>query len=250
MNTLEERLRWLIDFANYPDHAPEDWEQLKLAGEIRNFVAMVWASQFPTEISVNGHGLNHEEIGSSAITGFRHRARGLLSAATGLTTIGDVNAGVGADIRLPAPSVGKISKLVRAGSTVPRNLERENEEELDRVRISLKSIVIISNPKMKRVGISGSLLELFSISCLLTLLPADLSRIASCPECPRRFYRVRRRQRYCSKRCMNRATRREWLKKAKNRAKEAEWAHRRYKRRVHQKTGGRPNVKRRSRLKK
>lgn len=59
------------------------------------------------------------------------------------------------------------------------------------------------------------------------------SRIVECLGCSQIFYRAHRKQKYCSKRCINRITRRQWLKNPKNREKERQWARERYQRRVH-----------------
>ena len=108
----------------------------------------------------------------------------------------------------------------------------------------------VFDPADKIVVFQGSLLDLFSIRCLTTLQNADPSFIAKCPECSRIFLRRVRKQQYCSKRCINRVSRREWLKKPKNQKKESEWAHSRYERRVQQKTSENALVDRRPRSKK
>jgi hypothetical protein len=91
---------------------------------------------------------------------------------------------------------------------------------------------------------TGSLMEMFSIAILLALFSEGTSRITQCPECRLAFFRIRK-QKYCSKRCINRVSRRTWLRNPANREKEAEWAHERYRRRVRKKTGPKAVVRRR-----
>jgi hypothetical protein len=90
--------------------------------------------------------------------------------------------------------------------------------------------------------------HLFFIRFGLVLMEEGTSEIQTCPECHRAFYRVRK-QIYCSKTCINRVSRRNWLKNPKNRKKDREWAHERYERRVKEKTNGNVKVQNRSRKK-
>ena len=100
------------------------------------------------------------------------------------------------------------------------------------------------------VEISGTLEELMQ-SALLTLLRdiALRGRIEECPECQRLFLRTRR-QVYCSRTCLNRISRRQWLQQPKNRKKEAQWARKRYEQRVKTQKGENVKVQRRTRTKK
>lgn len=87
--------------------------------------------------------------------------------------------------------------------------------------------------------------NLFFIRFGLTLIQEGTSQLATCPECKRIFYRVRK-QVYCSKTCINRVSRRNWLKNPRNRKKDRQWAQKRYERRVKEKTNGNVEVQSRS----
>src|SRR5262249_12045963 len=65
--------------------------------------------------------------------------------------------------------------------------------------------------------------NLFFIRFGLTLIQEGVSQLSICPECRRIFYRVRK-QKYCSKTCINRVSRRKWLENPKNKKKDRRWA--------------------------
>jgi hypothetical protein len=88
---------------------------------------------------------------------------------------------------------------------------------------------------------SSSPAHLFFIRFGLVLMEEGTSQIQKCPECQRAFYRVRK-QKYCSKTCINRVSRRKWLENPKNKKKERQWSHERYERRVKEKTNGKVKV--------
>src|SRR5262249_26342123 len=77
--------------------------------------------------------------------------------------------------------------------------------------------------------------HLFFIRFGLVLMEEGTSQVQACPECGRLFYRVRK-QKYCSKTCINRVSRRNWLANPKNKKKDRQWAQERYERRVKEKT--------------
>jgi hypothetical protein len=83
--------------------------------------------------------------------------------------------------------------------------------------------------------------HLFFIRFGLALMEEGTSQIQSCPECSRAFYRVRK-QKYCSKTCINRVSRRKWLENPKNKKKERQWARQRYERRVQKKTSSKIRI--------
>src|SRR5262249_40866776 len=83
--------------------------------------------------------------------------------------------------------------------------------------------------------------NLFFIRFGLTLIQEGASQLATCQECKRIFYRVRK-QKYCSKTCINRVSRRNWLKNPKNRTKNKKWARERYERHVKEKTNGKVRI--------
>lgn len=70
---------------------------------------------------------------------------------------------------------------------------------------------------------------------LLSNEPGD--RVLRCPECNNYFYRIKK-QTYCSRACVNRATVREWRKTQEGKQKESEATHKRYAKRVKAATGG------------
>ena len=86
----------------------------------------------------------------------------------------------------------------------------------------------------------GSMADLFYVRLGLVICDEGISQIKECPECHRLFYRIRKHK-YCSKTCINRVSRKKWLKKPQNRKKESKWARERYKRRMREKTNG--NIK-------
>jgi hypothetical protein len=90
--------------------------------------------------------------------------------------------------------------------------------------------------------IESSPAHLFFIRFGLVLMEEGTSQIQTCPECERAFYRVRK-QKYCSKTCINRVSRRKWLQNPKNKKKDRQWAQERYKQRVQEKTSKKVRVR-------
>jgi hypothetical protein len=270
MNTPKDRLIWMIEFAESYDCLAElkDWQRLKFAEEIRAFVRDSLAyerfeqGRFPgVTVVVSGKSLDELTIDEEEIARLWARAFNLLS------TVPDGKYVPASRVhrRLCALDLDRESFIPSVPSGLGRRLEntkaddpkletdvRRIEERLQTFRIPFTSLVLFGNLKANRTEVHGSLLEIFSLACWRTLDTEETAFIAVCPECRRMFYRVRGRQKYCSKRCINRVSRREWLKKAKNRKKESEWAHQRYERRVRKRVGtnARVRVDRRPRSKK
>src|SRR5262249_48720766 len=92
---------------------------------------------------------------------------------------------------------------------------------------------------------SSSPSHLFFIRFGLTLMERGASEVQIFPECDRVFYRVRK-QIYCSKTCINRVRRRNWLSNPKNKNKDRQWARERYERRVQEETSNKVRVKSRN----
>jgi len=80
-----------------------------------------------------------------------------------------------------------------------------------------------------------------------TISTSGLSRIKVCSVCGGFFFANIGKKVYCSKRCINRVSRKKWLEDPKNLRKEREWAHQRYKTRTRAKVGQETSIKRRPR---
>jgi hypothetical protein len=226
-------LSWLLEFAQDDNRwQREDWEQLKLAHEIRNFIgASVFegGAAWPTSTFVNvvidddgqSKTISEVDIPLGTLNVLSDRAFNIVSGVTGLFS-----------------ASGGRSLLLTLDKDVGGRGARGGG-------VRIRSLVLAADPANKRMAVHGTLLDLFSIRCLTLLQNADVTLITRCPECRRLFMRRVRKQQYCSKRCINRVSRRKWLEVPKNREKESGWARERYERRIQKKIGGRARVRHR-----
>jgi hypothetical protein len=218
MMTSADRLRWYIDFARVHSRNQElkEWQVLKLRDEIIEFVA----GSEPDEsfrFQLKDRPID-QIITRESIIRLAEQARNCLTV-------------------LFVPS------LTSKDNSPPRLADLLNWQ---------KAFVYLGSPSiwLQRSSatflIESNLQSLLFIRFAFVLKDEGASQIERCPECCEFFYRVRK-QVYCSKTCINRVSRRNWLKNAQNRKKDREWARKRYERRVKNKTN--VNVKVRSRTK-
>jgi hypothetical protein len=239
MKSAKERLQWLINFAT--DYNPKlglkDWERLKLQEEIRAFIGESLASlNFVVQSEGEPQRLSDLEITDRVITRLWVRGKTLMHKITG----SDVPLKYLAEyvdqhrVSVPSPTIDRFMKQPEGMQIDDEALQRE----LQRFQIPL---VLVCSPEPWNIEVRASLEDLFSLRCMLDFY-SEGAHIARCPapECHRPFYRNTLKQEYCSKRCINRVTRRKWLEKAENKAKEAEQARERYARRTKLKTGKEP----------
>lgn len=83
--------------------------------------------------------------------------------------------------------------------------------------LALSTVVEIEVPTATWI-VEADPTHLFFIRFGLALMERGISEIQACPECARVFYRVRK-QKYCSKTCINRVSRRNWLNKPRTERK-------------------------------
>jgi hypothetical protein len=125
-------------------------------------------------------------------------------------------------LRVAESTSSDASQLVEAGA-------------LDLVEVAL---TIDVNPSMgPALVLAGKLLPLLFIKAglLLATDPAAL-RLRVCPECESMFLRVRK-QRYCGRRCVNRANMRTWLASQEGRKAHRAFSRRSYAKRVRRRLG-------------
>jgi hypothetical protein len=77
----------------------------------------------------------------------------------------------------------------------------------------------------------GPFRDAFLMQLIMSLIQLPLDTLRACPECGTIFYRVRK-QRYCSRRCTNRANMRAWRQSVHGKARESDLNHSRYHARV------------------
>jgi hypothetical protein len=85
-------------------------------------------------------------------------------------------------------------------------------------------------PGRNLVVVKGTARNMFLLVLLLLLKEEPTDRILPCPECGRLFYRVRK-QAYCSRSCVNRATVRKWRATEEGKQQDRERAATRYRKR-------------------
>jgi len=93
------------------------------------------------------------------------------------------------------------------------------------------------------ICVSGPTRDMADIVLLALLNKEPSNRVLRCPECNTLFYRIKK-QAYCSRTCVNRATVREWRKTKEGQRSESENAHKRYVKRMKAKHGQNVKVKR------
>jgi hypothetical protein len=223
MNTQEQRLTWLLEFTQLILEKLKEWEWLKVRTELKDFL------EAEPGVKVNFETSPDEPSNDPA--------------AVSAKEILDVQLRVFAALGMFSPSGAVFSRKLKSGTHTVRIPASEG--------VSLTTpTYLVFRKSDSLVHVSGRLQNLVDY-CLSTFLKDRqlFSRIDSCPECHRLFLRVRK-QIYCSKRCINRVTRRKWLKDPANQKKESRWAHRRYEKRVKKLKGENVKVRRRKREKK
>jgi hypothetical protein len=250
MKTSAERLKWFLDFAQLewvsnldeeaflfetPESIPElkelkEWEFLKLKEEVIEFIGGDDANE-PFRFGIKKEPVAYDK-NLFPIWGRRR----ILSDAIGEFLTREELAGL----------------CVRAGGYLDTYIreERVTEVSSESETISFGDPTVSFNMRTATWFIeSSSPAHLFFIRFGLVLMQEGTSEIQKCPECRRAFYRVRK-QKYCSKTCINRVSRRKWLEDPKNKKKDRQWAQERYKRRVQEKTSAKVRVKSRKTRKK
>jgi hypothetical protein len=99
--------------------------------------------------------------------------------------------------------------------------------------LSLYSQLLAQYPhtEHQRPCFQGQMRHLFHFTLMLLLGQEPPNRILRCPECKKIFYRVRK-QRYCSRPCVNRATVRKWRATEEAKKQEKDRAHKRYRKKM------------------
>jgi hypothetical protein len=277
MKTAADRLKWFLDFAQLdwvsnldpeqflfgtPKSIPElkeikDWEYLKLKDEVIDFIGgddpsesvrfgikrelvdidkngfPIWASPsnrpFRDEIA---EWLTREELAGLSVG-----SRGYLSYTRDtVTEVSEVSVTLSDPISFRKDVFHVLREPGRKRKIVTKKTET----------IPFGAPTVSFNIPNATWFIESTPDRLFFIRVGLVLMEEGISQVQECPECHRAFYRVRK-QKYCSKTCINRVSRRNWLKSPKNKKKDRLWARQRYERLVKEKTNGNVKVQSRSR---
>jgi hypothetical protein len=263
MKTAADRLKWFLEFAQLewvsnldpddylietPKSTPtlkqlKEWEYLKLKDEVIEFIGGTDVSEpvrfgikeKPVAFDKNGFPIWPQQSGRTLrdeidewltkekLAVLSVRSKGYLASYIRDEVVTETT-GVSPTFRKDAAPVRK------------RVFVRKKNET-----ISFLSPTVSFNMRTATWLIESSPAHLFFIRFGLVLMEEGTSQIQKCPECRRAFYRVRK-QKYCSKTCINRVSRRQWLAKPKNKKKERQWARERYERRVRRRTNGKVKV--------
>jgi len=241
MTPSDERLKWLIefldaykseDFAAYefghygmPSKTArlKQWEVLKIADDLKQFIAGPGLKCSVRMDDGEPVPLEDVEMGIDRI----YQCRAALDIGSGLFTE------KGPAMKQP-PTLGKKWSFKNDGYKHLFSLLPGATEAMGPLVVPPDVRIGYDRSFPHSIVAHGKLEDLALLSLVFTLKETGTDKIAQCLECPRLFFKVRAKQKYCSKTCINRVSRREWLKKPENRVKESESAHRRYKRRVQQ----------------
>jgi hypothetical protein len=260
MKTSGDRLRWFIEFAQLDRNLAgvKEWEYLKLKEEVVEFVVAPDSNE-QVHLDVKQEPLDYDDYGpvyGPSRKSIREAMEEWLTKERLLELLeysGDYLGGFLPSSKVMAgePIILAPFKLGSPEKPVPKpTTERKTKFRI--VPKERRDTIWFGTPNVSfRMSTASWIVEaapmnLFFIRFGLALMQEGTSAIQSCPACGRAFYRVRKQQ-YCSKTCINRVSRRNWLENPKNKKKERQWAHERYERRVKEKTKGNVKVESRSR---
>jgi hypothetical protein len=219
MNTPEERLRFVVRFAQMDLNQlrPGDW--LNLRDDLLLFllgqrgVAPLAASAFALPIQpLTPEGIvampleSIEEYPTEKVQALQEKTRRILNDMLGLR-------------ELLVGDLGEISSTEICANFHLISLASRN-----------------SRPSRNTLVVHGSIQDLFLLLLYLLLSREPTDRIMRCPECKTMFYRMRK-QRYCTRPCVNRANMRKWRQTATGKERERTRQRARYRRRRVQGTG-------------
>ena len=205
-----ERLRWVVDFANQDLTGFREGDWLNLRDDLRQLLNRPIAG-IEVKVAFEFQKESRERLGE-----IQNKLREFLrGVATNNMTLSD---------KRP----GRKGILLEA---IPLSLSYGCSFSWQSFLSSYEKESVVK--EIPPAGIFASADDVYDavLFAVMLLLAGLHDNLRTCPECDRIFFKIRK-QRYCSKRCINAATRREWLKVPKNRKKESEWAHKRYERRV------------------
>jgi hypothetical protein len=270
MTTSADRLRWFIEFAqrfnvrdrewDEPITAEETkefkaWEYLKLKDEILQFIG----GSDPTEsfrFGLKREPVEYDDYGpiySRSTRTFRENLEQWLTNERINKLSLQAAYRLGALWTTETPTLTepiellRFKKSVTIGPGVQFDSASKVKLNFKKVPNELREVISFGSPTVSfhmhtaTWFIESTPSQLFFIRFGLALMERGTSEIQSCPECDRVFYRIRK-QKYCSKTCINRVSRRKWLNDPKNKKKERQWAQKRYKRRVQEKTSNKVRV--------
>jgi hypothetical protein len=244
-HTAADRLRWFLEFAQRPWNAElKDWEFLKLKEEIIEFIGGSAINE-PVRFRAKnpnptGYHNDNEPI---------YKTSSAHEVIAAWATTDEVK-------RLAVSANWYLRRFLASTQTIQRgtltpdgefiahgNPEIVPKKRDDTIRFGTPSVSFHMPTATWLIETKPS--HLFFIRFGLVLMEEGTSHIETCPECNRLFYRVRK-QKFCSKTCINRVSRRNWLEKPRNKRKERQWARERYQRRVQEKTSKKARVKSRN----